>query len=110
MEIQTIDNIYIITKKSNQFSEFMDSIDTNIDDIKNQNTIIDLSESVDVSTDDVALFLPLVKIFKKSNKSLVLVIHNVDFNEVDDRINVVPTMQEAFDIIEMEEIERDLGF
>jgi len=27
-----------------------------------------------------------------------------------DEIIVVPTMQEAYDIIEMEEIERDLGF
>jgi len=27
-----------------------------------------------------------------------------------DEIVVVPTMQEAYDIIEMEEIERDLGF
>ncbi len=27
-----------------------------------------------------------------------------------DEIVVVPTMQEAYDIIEMEDIERDLGF
>jgi hypothetical protein len=27
-----------------------------------------------------------------------------------DEIVVVPTLQEAYDIIEMEEIERDLGF
>ncbi|MEG1239581.1 MAG: ribonuclease Z, partial [Flavobacterium sp.] len=32
------------------------------------------------------------------------------FDEVSEEIIVVPTLQEGFDIIEMEEIERDLGF
>ena len=33
-----------------------------------------------------------------------------DLDEMPDEIVVVPTLQEAFDVIEMEDIERDLGF
>jgi hypothetical protein len=40
----------------------------------------------------------------------VIVTDRVDFDEMPDEIVVVPTLQEAYDIIEMEEIERDLGF
>ena len=47
----------------------------------------------------------------KSNKqSFVIVSDKVDFDDVPDEIIVVPTMQEAYDIIEMEDMERDLGF
>ena len=35
---------------------------------------------------------------------------DIDFNAVPAQITVVPSTQEAHDIIEMEEIERDLGF
>jgi len=34
----------------------------------------------------------------------------VDLDEMPDEIVVVPTTQEAYDIIAMEDIERDLGF
>jgi hypothetical protein len=33
-----------------------------------------------------------------------------DYNAVPDKLTVVPSLLEAHDIIEMEEIERDLGF
>jgi len=40
----------------------------------------------------------------------VIVNNAVDIDEVPSEMTVVPTLQEAFDIVEMEEIERDLGF
>ena len=42
--------------------------------------------------------------------SFVIVATNVSIDEIDEKLIVVPTLQEARDIIEMEEIERDLGF
>ena len=46
----------------------------------------------------------LSNLSKKSKKSLVVV--NSDLSS--DQVNVVPTLSEAFDMIELEEIERDL--
>ena len=46
----------------------------------------------------------LSNLSKKNKKSLVVV--NSDLSS--DQVNVVPTLSEAFDMIELEEIERDL--
>ena len=54
--------------------------------------------------------MDLTKLHKKGKKSLVLVTDTIDFNAVPVSVTVVPTLLEAHDIIEMEEIERDLGF
>jgi hypothetical protein len=74
-----------------------------------ENLIVDLSLIKKVSQKEINLFLPIAKSFKKNNCSFVIVIQDIDFNRVSDKINVVPSLQEAHDIIEMEEIERDLG-
>jgi hypothetical protein len=59
---------------------------------------------------DIKLFLDLAKNHKKEKKSLVLVTDTINLNDVPNKLTVVPTLLEAHDIIEMEEIERDLGF
>lgn len=75
------------------------------------NLIIDVSSSKDLSCSDVSFFSKLASKHAKGKKSFVLVAaSDFDFNEVTDDVIVVPTLQEAHDIIEMEEIERDLGF
>lgn len=73
------------------------------------NLIIDLLMHKDLSVKEINSLLPLSKIHKKGKKSFV-VVANVDFNNVSDKLVLVPTILEAHDIIEMEEIERDLGF
>ena len=71
---------------------------------------------MDISHDKTATlialksFSDLAKTHKKSNKSFVIVAENIDFNAVPKLLLVVPSVLEAHDIIEMEEIERDLGF
>ena len=50
------------------------------------------------------------KSHKKEKKSFVIVSQNINFNDVPTKLDIVPSIQEAHDIIEMEEIERDLGF
>ena len=42
--------------------------------------------------------------------SFVVICNGIDIDDVPDEINVVPTLQEAEDVLEMEAIERDLGF
>lgn len=74
------------------------------------NIILDISLHKDISDKDVKSFLPLSKIHRKAKKSFVVVASNVDYNAVPEKLTVVPTLLEAHDIIEMEEIERDLGF
>ena len=46
----------------------------------------------------------LLNLLKKNKKSLVVISSDL----IDKQVNVVPTLLEAYDIIELEEIERDL--
>ena len=45
---------------------------------------------------------------KAKGKSFVLVSDLISYGDIPDEISLVPTVQEAKDLIEMEEIERDL--
>jgi hypothetical protein len=74
------------------------------------NMIIDLSMHKDLTVKAINSFLPLSKTHRKAKKSFVIVADGVDFNEVSDKLLLVPSMLEAHDMIDMEEIERDLGF
>ena len=74
------------------------------------NMIIDISLHKKLSVKDLNSFLPLSKIHKKAKKSFIIIADDIDFNSVSDKLTVVPTNLEAHDMIEMEEIERDLGF
>lgn len=75
-----------------------------------QNIIIDLTHNTDVTLFDIESFIGLSTIHKAANKSFIVVAKDISFNDVSDEIQVVPTLLEAQDIIEIEEIERDLGF
>ena len=91
-------------------AEFYQKLNKEYNSYKSQNLIIDLSHDKAITMTDVKLFLEMTKTHTKGKKSLVLVAHSIDFNEAPAKLTVVPTLLEAHDIIEMEEIERDLGF
>jgi len=74
------------------------------------NIIIDLSQHKDLTLKGINSFLPLSKIHKKSKRSFILVAKDIHFNAVSQSITIVPSLLEAHDIIDMEEIERDMGF
>jgi len=75
-----------------------------------QNLILDLNADKELTMKDLLLFSDVMKSHKKMKKSLVLVAESIDYNSVPQSIIVVPTVLEAQDLIEMDEIERDLGF
>jgi hypothetical protein len=91
-------------------TEFYQKLNHEYNSYKSQNLIIDLSHDKTVTMNDVKLFLDLTKIHSKGKKSLVLVTNAINLNDVPAKLIVVPSILEAHDIIEMEEIERDLGF
>lgn len=77
---------------------------------QSHNLIIDLSKYKTLAVTDVEKFKPLSKAHKTRKKSFVIVAPHINFNEVSETLMVVPTLLEAQDMIEMDEIERDLGF
>ena len=92
-----------------ELASFLDNLNNGYDKIKNDHLIINLFSFSKLTSGDVLEFLQLSNTHKASNKSFVVVTDKVAYDAVPEEIVVVPTLQEARDIIEMEEIERDLG-
>jgi hypothetical protein len=75
-----------------------------------RNLILDITSDKNVTLKTISQFRDLSKIHRRGRKSFVIVSPEIDFTSVPESLVVVPTTLEAHDMIEMEEIERDLGF
>ncbi|MHC5310480.1 ribonuclease Z [Myroides sp. LJL116] len=80
--------------------------------LAHKNIIVDLTNHAnDIVESDLLLFEQLaLEHVNTAKKSFVIVIPDVDFNDFDQELVVVPTLLEAGDIIDMDEIQRELGF
>jgi hypothetical protein len=103
-------NITIITQEKTSVIELVKKLDVVYNRFKNDNLIVSLTSLKPIPFEQIIEFLRLSNSHRKSKHSFVIVSDKVNLDEMPDEIVVVPTMQEAYDIIEMEEIERDLGF
>ena len=90
-------------------SDFFNEFSVNLSNFKNDNLIIDFSKIIDADLNEILLFSQISKEQKNNNRSFVLVYKGVDVDKLPDDLIAVPTLKEAEDIIEMENIERDLG-
>ena len=75
-----------------------------------KNLILDFTDFESIKNKELKKVMPLSKVYKKAKKSMILIVQNIDFDSIPTQLMVVPTLQEAHDMIEFEEIERDLGF
>lgn len=98
-----------IFQEKTSLAIFLQNLNREYHKLKHDNIIVNLFSFDSLSEDDVLEFLQLSNQHRNSGKSFVLVTDKVSYEEVPDEICLVPTLQEAKDVIEMEEIERDLG-
>jgi len=110
MIIDTDGNITVITQEKTSIVELLKKLDVVYNRYKNDNIIVSLTSLKSISLEEIIEFLQLSNTHRKSKHSFVIVSDKVNLDEMPDEIIVVPTIQEAYDIIEMEEMERDLGF
>lgn len=77
--------------------------------LKHDNIVVNLFSFNTLEIGDLLEFLDMSNTHKGAGRSFVLVTDKLNYDEIPEEISVVPTLQEAKDLIEMEEIERDLG-
>ncbi|MDT0608515.1 ribonuclease Z [Croceitalea rosinachiae] len=99
----------IVLQETNSISAFLNNLNGAYNKIENDNIIVNLFSFDKLEANHILEFLEISNKHRNSNKSFVLVTEKVSYDEVPEEICLVPTIQEAKDIIEMEEIERDLG-
>ncbi|WP_395056284.1 ribonuclease Z [Flavobacterium sp.] len=109
MKVEEKGHTIIIKDTQGDLTSFLLKLDHDTSFSKH-NLIIDLSSYKSLIVKDILLFSDFYKKHKKEKKSFVIVVSEFDFNANTKKIIVVPSVLEAHDIIEMEEIERDLGF
>lgn len=100
----------LVFQENISLQKFIENLNGTYAKVKNDNIIVNLFSFTKLTAGDVLEFLDLSNTHRKAKKSFVLVTDRVSYDEVPDEICVVPTIQEARDIVEMEEIERDLYF
>ena len=89
---------------------FRDEIRRNYKPYSSLNIVVDLSLMKSVLSKHIKEFVELSNQHKELNKkSFVIVTGPIALKLLTDGLNVVPTLHEALDTIEIEEIERDLG-
>ena len=103
-------NISIITQERATIVELVKKIKMLYSRFKDDNIIINLTSLRFLSTRDVVEFLQLSNSHRSAKHSFVLVSNTIDLDDIPEELVIVPTLQEAYDIIEMEDMERDLGF
>jgi len=103
-------NITVVTQERATIVDLVANINKKYEQIKNDNIIVNLFSVKEIQETAINDFLLVSKKHKASKRSFVIVSNTISHNGIPEELSFVPTLQEAHDIIEMEEIERDLDF
>ena len=110
MEISTPKNYTLFVSNENSFETFYTAFSKQNQQEKDNHKIVQLSENLNTTVTNLLLFLNIANAHKSNGTSFVVVCNGIDTDKIPDELNVVPTLIEAEDLLEMEAIERDLGF
>ena len=108
MKTEKQDNITIITPENKQFDDFLTEFKNAYSTFKQQNLIINLSIFKNLNEVSLADFISVSNKHRDNNLSFVIIYSGLSISQLPEVLIVVPSLQEAHDIIEMEIIERDL--
>lgn len=103
------DNITLVTQDKSSIVELVKKLQVTYPKFKNDNVIINLSVLKEVTLQNIVEFLEISNTHRAAKHSFVIVTDKANMEDMPDEIVVVPTLKEAYDVIEMEEMERDLG-
>ena len=111
MKIKNHPNFVVLEDEKDDIIDFATFIENQIpSNYKGQNVVLNLLKYNSMDLPQLLQFLNTSNLHRKTKQSFVIVNDALDIDEIPYEMIVVPTVQEAGDIIEMEEIERDLGF
>lgn len=110
MKTEKKDNYIILRDEKDDVIDFSNYLTQIQNRFNSDNVVIDITKYGQLTLKELLSFLKLSNQHRKSKKSLVIVNDTINIDEVPEELQVVPTLQEAEDLIGLEEIERDLGF
>lgn len=106
MKIVENDEFNLISVEKSSFNE----LESLLPKIASNHLLIELSEDIINIENNINFFLKTALDLKVNDKSFIIIKKGININDFPEILNIAPTLQEAKDILEMENIERDLGF
>ncbi|MDY0779748.1 hypothetical protein [Tenacibaculum sp. IB213877] len=110
MKIENKPNYLYISSNEPTFLEFVENFKEKYTDFSKKHLIVSISENLNLKDQDIFVFLDYSEQHQQNGMTFVLVCSSVDVDKFPETFNIVPTIQEAEDVLEMENIQRDLGF
>jgi hypothetical protein len=110
MVIEKKENYTLITSDESSFSALYTSFLEKEIALEKEHLILNISNEINTSNEEFLLFLSIAEQKKEKGTSIVIINSNVSIDDFPEDFNIVPTLTEAEDILEMEAIERELGF
>jgi len=110
MNIKNKKSYILISSDENSFSEFYGLFLDKVANYNKQHIVLKISDKINATKEDFLLFLDIATKKKKEKTSFVIVSDTLNMDDFPEYFNIVPTLIEAEDIIEMEAMERELGF
>lgn len=110
MKITEKENYSILEDDKNNVEGFSNYLENHAyDQIKNHNVVIDLLKYNELTLEELLTFLNLSNNHRKQNKSFIIVNDALSIDDIPDELAVVPTLHEAEDYIQMDELQREFG-
>lgn len=111
MKISQHTNFHLLEDEKDNIQKFGSFLEYIIPkEFSNKNVVVNLLKYNQLTLPELLVFLKTSNKHRSQNKSFLIINDAIDPDIVPEEIMVVPTLQEAEDVIELEEIERDLGF
>ena len=110
MQIEKKETFTHFISDENSFSEFYSNFLIEEKNYTSKNVVIQFSNNINISTEEFLLFLDISVQKNQNGTSFVVIYLDIDVDVFPDNFNIVPTLQEAEDVIDMENMERELGF
>ena len=110
MKIEKKEKYTLISSDENSFSDFYKSFLEQKSTLETVHVILHISDKFNANKEEFLLFLVIAEEKKENGTSFVIINTNINVDDFPDNFNIVPTLIEAEDILEMEAMERELGF
>ncbi|MFO8148401.1 MAG: ribonuclease Z [Bacteroidota bacterium] len=109
MQITEKENYKILKDEKGDLAQFADELTKEHSNLKEYNLVIDLLEHKNINAEQLLMFLEISAVQLSHKRSFVIVKDNIEIDKVPEDLIIAPTLREAEDVINMDELQRELG-
>ncbi|MBE7697316.1 hypothetical protein [Tenacibaculum finnmarkense] len=110
MKTKEKNNYILITSDEKNFQDFFLNFEKEHLKYIDNHIIIEVLGDFTSSKENISLFLEYADKHQESGTSFVTIVKDINIDDFPETFNIVPTLEEAQDVLLMENMQRELGF